>query len=320
MMTDPIADMLTRIRNAQLALHDAVDMPGSTPEGEHRRRCSRRRATSTDYERPRGPTSGPTCVIKLKYGPTGEPVIRGIAARLASPAGASTSTGRRSRGCSAAWASASSRPPQGVITGHEARAAGSAARSSAPSGEGRPSHEPHRTRPIPIPDGVTVELDGAEGRGEGPQGRARAHGRRAHPRSTARTTGPLVVTRPTDRGPHRALHGLTRAPGGQHGRGRHQRLRAPLEIVGVGYRAQLKGKNLVLTVGFSHPVDARAPRGHRRSSVADARRRSSCAGIDKQAVGQLAAKIRQVRPPEPYKGKGIRYEGEHVRRKAGKRA
>jgi large subunit ribosomal protein L6 len=130
--------------------------------------------------------------------------------------------------------------------------------------------------------------------------------------------GRIVVTRPTERGEDRALHGLTRSlvanmvQGVTHGFEKH------LELQGVGYRAQLKGTDLELAVGFSHPVTVK-PRAGITFEV-PAPNQIVVKGIDKQAVGQTAAEIRKVRPPEPYKGKGIRYRGEVVRRKVGKRA
>jgi large subunit ribosomal protein L6 len=128
----------------------------------------------------------------------------------------------------------------------------------------------------------------------------------------------LVVTRPTDRGPDRALHGLTRTLVANMVEGVTKGFEKRLEIQGVGYRAQLRGTDLELAVGYSHPVAYQAPAGISfdvpQPTVVIVK------GIDKQRVGQVAAEIRSVRPPEPYKGKGIRYSGEYVRRKVGKRA
>ena len=131
--------------------------------------------------------------------------------------------------------------------------------------------------------------------------------------------GAVLVTRPTDRGEHRALHGLTRSLISNMVVGVTEGFEKRLEIQGVGYRAQLKGKNLELALGYSHPVPIEAPDGHRvRGAVA--RPRSWSRGISKQLVGETAARIRKQRPPEPYKGKGIRYKDEYVARKVGKRA
>jgi large subunit ribosomal protein L6 len=130
--------------------------------------------------------------------------------------------------------------------------------------------------------------------------------------------GQIVVTRPTERGEDRALHGLTRSLVANMVQGVTQGFEKHLELHGVGYRAQLKGTELELAVGFSHPVTVK-PRAGITFEV-PAPNQIVVKGIDKQAVGQTAAEIRKVRPPEPYKGKGIRYQGEVVRRKVGKRA
>ena len=130
--------------------------------------------------------------------------------------------------------------------------------------------------------------------------------------------GQLVVTRPTERGEDRALHGLTRSLVANMVEGVTKGFSKTLEIQGVGYRASLRGTDLELNVGFSHPVVYKAPQGI--AFEVPAPNQVVVKGIDKQQVGQVAAEIRDVRPPEPYKGKGIRYEGEYVRRKVGKRA
>ena len=130
--------------------------------------------------------------------------------------------------------------------------------------------------------------------------------------------GQILVTRPTERGEDRALHGLTRSLVANMVQGVTQGFEKHLELHGVGYRAQLKGTDLELAVGFSHPVTIK-PRAGITFDV-PAPNQVIVKGIDKQVVGQTAAEIRKVRPPEPYKGKGIRYQGEVVRRKVGKRA
>jgi large subunit ribosomal protein L6 len=134
----------------------------------------------------------------------------------------------------------------------------------------------------------------------------------------AEQEGALVVSRPTDRGPHRALHGLSRSLVANMVHGVKDGFERRLEIVGVGYRAQLRGQALELAVGYSHPVTIQPPEGI--SFEVPAPTQVVVRGIDKQAVGEIAAQVRAVRPPEPYKGKGIRYAGEAVRRKVGKRA
>jgi large subunit ribosomal protein L6 len=130
--------------------------------------------------------------------------------------------------------------------------------------------------------------------------------------------GTILVARPTDRGPHRALHGLTRSLIANMVEGVTDGFEKRLEIQGVGYRAALKGKNLELALGFSHPVSIEAPEGI--EFEVPQQTEIIVRGIDKQLVGQVAADIRKRRPPEPYKGKGIRYRDEQVLRKVGKRA
>jgi large subunit ribosomal protein L6 len=130
--------------------------------------------------------------------------------------------------------------------------------------------------------------------------------------------GTLTVERPTDRGEHRALHGLTRSLIANMVEGVTDGFEKRLEIQGVGYRARLQGKALELSVGYSHSIAVTAPEGIEFEVPAPTQ--VIVRGIDKQLVGETAARIRRTRPPEPYKGKGIRYEGEHVRRKVGKRA
>ena len=130
--------------------------------------------------------------------------------------------------------------------------------------------------------------------------------------------GEIVVSRPTDRGEDRALHGLTRSLVANMVEGVTKGFEKALEIQGVGYRASMRGADLELNVGYSHPVVMKAPDGI--SFDVPVPTQVIVKGIDKQRVGQVAAEIRAVRPPEPYKGKGIRYAGEYVRRKVGKRA
>ncbi len=170
--------------------------------------------------------------------------------------------------------------------------------------------------PIPIPDGVTVDITGQKVVVTGPKGELRHTV--VEPIRVSQEDGQLVVTRPTDRGPHRALHGLSRSLVANMVMGVSAGFERQLEIVGVGYRAQLKGASLEMAVGFSHPVTIEPPEGV--SFEVPAPTQVIVRGIDKQAVGQIAAQIRAVRPPEPYKGKGVRYAGEAVRRKVGKRA
>ncbi len=169
-------------------------------------------------------------------------------------------------------------------------------------------------QPIPIPAAVQVTLDGLAITVKGPKGELR---REIHPEmQVAVDDGSIVVTRPSDRPNHRALHGLTRALLANMVTGVESGYSKTLEMQGVGYRVQQMGANIQLAVGFSHPVDVIAPDGI--TFEVEGNTNIFVRGIDKELVGQTAAEIRKVRPPEPYKGKGIRYEGEHVRRKAGK--
>jgi large subunit ribosomal protein L6 len=169
-------------------------------------------------------------------------------------------------------------------------------------------------KPIAVPKGVDVQLDGNTVRVKGPKGELK---QTFHPdMQIALSEGELLVTRPSDAKTHRALHGLTRALLANMVTGVTEGFRKPLEIVGVGYRAEKKGNSLVLNVGYSHVVDYPQPEGITITTPNPTT--VVIEGIDRQRVGQVAAEIRAVRPPEPYKGKGIRYQGEHVRRKAGK--
>jgi large subunit ribosomal protein L6 len=170
--------------------------------------------------------------------------------------------------------------------------------------------------PIPIPDGVDVQIEPGLVRVKGPKGQLQQSV--SPDLSFERDDSRLVVKRPTDRGEHRALHGLTRSLVNNMVEGVTNGFEKRLEIQGVGYRAQLKGNTLELALGFSHPVRLDAPEGI--DFEVPAPTQIIVRGIDKQAVGEIAARIRKFRPPEPYKGKGVRYAGEYVARKVGKRA
>ena len=171
-------------------------------------------------------------------------------------------------------------------------------------------------KPIPVPDGVTVEVKPGLVSVKGPKGELSQVV--STEMTVTRSNGDLTVERPTDRGEHRALHGLTRSLIANMVEGVTEGFETRLEIQGVGYRARLQGKALELSVGYSHPVSVAAPDGIEFEVPAPTQ--IVVRGIDKQLVGEIAARIRRSRPPEPYKGKGIRYAGEHVRRKVGKRA
>jgi large subunit ribosomal protein L6 len=169
--------------------------------------------------------------------------------------------------------------------------------------------------PIPLPEGVKVGIDGHRVSVKGPKGElSREFDAQIGIEAKDDT---LIVSRSSDKGPVRALHGLTRALLACMVEGVSEGFRKSLEIVGLGYRADVQGTDLVLQVGHSHPVRLAAPQGI-TLTVEKGDRIIHVDGIDKQLVGQVAANIRSVRAPEPYKGKGIRYVGEQVRRKAGK--
>ena len=177
-------------------------------------------------------------------------------------------------------------------------------------------------QPIPLPTGVTVMIEPSEVTVRGPKGELSERiPRDIKVEQTDSENGDgaqLVVTRPTDRGEHRALHGLTRSLVANMVTGVTAGFEKRLEIQGVGYRAQLRGRDLELALGYSHPVQVKAPDGIEFEVPQPTR--ITVRGASKQQVGEVAAYIRKQRKPEPYKGKGIRYEGEYVARKVGKRA
>ncbi len=169
--------------------------------------------------------------------------------------------------------------------------------------------------PVEIPAGVTVDLKGTNVRVKGPKGELQRTF--SNLIGISMETDRLVITRNSDLPAERALHGTTRAILANMVHGVSKGFEVVLEIEGVGYRAEMQGKNLALYVGYSHPVVVEPPAGI--TFEADAKTRQvKVLGFDKELVGQIAANIRKVRPPEPYHGKGIHYLGEHIRRKAGK--
>ena len=171
-------------------------------------------------------------------------------------------------------------------------------------------------KPIPVPSSVTVTVEPEVVRVAGPRGDLEE--RVSREIDVKQENGEILVTRPTDRAEHRALHGLTRSLVANMVEGVTTGFTKTLEIQGVGYRAQLKGRDLELALGYSHPVPIKAPEGIEFEVPQPTR--VIVKGNSKQQVGEIAAVIRKQRPPEPYKGKGIRYEGEYVARKVGKRA
>jgi large subunit ribosomal protein L6 len=171
-------------------------------------------------------------------------------------------------------------------------------------------------KPIAVPDGVTIDLKPGTVSVKGPKGELSEA--ISPDMKVSQSNGTLTVERHTDRGEHRALHGLTRSLIANMVSGVTDGYEKRLEIQGVGYRARLQGKALELSVGYSHPVSVSAPDGIEFEVPVPTQ--VVVRGIDKQLVGEIAARIRRTRPPEPYKGKGVRYAGEQVRRKVGKRA
>jgi len=168
--------------------------------------------------------------------------------------------------------------------------------------------------PVEVPSSVDLKIDGNTVMVKGPKGEL---SRKFHEKvSITLEDGTATVSREDDEREARALHGLSRALLANMVTGVAEGFRRELEIVGVGYRASLKGSDLELLLGFSHPVSVRAPEGI--TFEVPEPTKIAVIGIDKELVGQVAANIRKVRPPEPYKGKGVRFAGEHVRRKAGK--
>lgn len=169
-------------------------------------------------------------------------------------------------------------------------------------------------RPVPLPKGVTVTIEGQDVTVKGPKGELK---RTVHPEmQVTQENGELCVGRPSDAARHRALHGLTRTLLNNMVTGVVTGFSKQLEIQGVGYKAESMSDGIRLVVGYSHPVEYKAPAGVK--ILVENPTLVKVEGIDKEMVGHVAAELRGVRPPEPYKGKGIRYVGEHVRRKAGK--
>jgi large subunit ribosomal protein L6 len=174
-------------------------------------------------------------------------------------------------------------------------------------------------RPIPVPQGVDIQVADGKVVVKGPKGTL---SRPVHPDMALKIEdGTLTVERPSESNLHRSLHGLTRTLIANMVEGVHDGYVRTLDIYGVGYRAALSGKNLSLAVGFSHGIELAPPDGIEFEAGVEQATRTPfiiVKGIDKELVGQMAAQIRSLRPPEPYKGKGIRYRGEQIRRKAGK--
>jgi large subunit ribosomal protein L6 len=304
MLTDPIADMLNRIRNAIVAKQEVVPVPASKTKiaiAEVLRQegfIKEFEVVSEGVKR--------TIRLRLAYGGRKEPTISGLR-RVSKPGLRSTSrSGRSPR-----LRRAGHRHPldaDGVMTGQEAWRHRVGARSRM---SGRTRSVAHRSNAHRAAAEVEVRI---EGRGYG------GASRRAEPRLLAghgyRLGDGRSRCRPSDRPQHRSLHGLTRSLLANMVTGVSDGFTKVLELQGVGYRAQMQGAKLVLQVGYSKPVEVEPPEGI--TFVVEGTNRVLVQGINRELVGQVAADVRFVRPPEPYKGKGIRYQGERVRRKAGK--
>ena len=168
--------------------------------------------------------------------------------------------------------------------------------------------------PVPVPAGVTATIEGRDLTVTGPKGTLSIT--IAEPISIEEEDGSLIVKRPNDEGPSKAMHGLTRSLVNNMVVGVTEGYTKTLEIVGTGYRVTAKGTDLEFALGFSHPITVKAPEGI--TFAVETPNKFSVSGVDKQLVGETAANIRKLRKPEPYKGKGVRYENEVIRRKAGK--
>ena len=169
-------------------------------------------------------------------------------------------------------------------------------------------------KPVAVPKGVTVTLTGNTVKVKGPKGELE---RAIHPTMVVRQEGEsILVERPGDEPEHKALHGLSRTLVANMVEGVTKGFQKQLDIVGVGYKAETRPYGLQLALGYSHPIEYRAPKGIKLTAPAPTT--VVVDGADKEVVGQVAAEIRSLRPPEPYKGKGIKYQGEQIRRKAGK--
>lgn len=172
--------------------------------------------------------------------------------------------------------------------------------------------------PIEVPNGVEVNLANGELTVKGPKGELKMN---PHPNMKVEIAdGKITVTRPNEERENRALHGLTRTLIANMVKGVTDGFSKQLEIIGVGYKANVQGKKLVLNLGHSHPIDFQAPEGIEFSQDEKNKNLLTVSGIDKQLVGETAAKIRSFRKPEPYKGKGVKYVDEYIKRKAGKTA
>src|SRR3954464_12443319 len=319
-MTDPVADFLTRVRNGLHADRDDVEMPASNFKAEIAR-ILQEQGYIEAYE-VEAARVGRVLRVTLKYTEDRKPVIQGIQ-RVSKPGRreyVEAGTIPKVQGGMGTTIVSTSR---GVMTGPDARRAGVGGgprggprrRGRGGGGEGLVMSRIGR-QPVSVPDGVEINIEPELVSVKGPKGELAE--RKSREIDVKQEDGQIVVTRPTDRGDHRALHGLTRSLIANMVEGVTNGFEKRLEIQGVGYRANLQGNKLVLALGYSHPVELDAPDGV--DFEVPQPTRIVVRGISKQVVGEVAANIRKQRPPEPYKGKGIRYEGEYVQRKVGKRA
>ena len=311
-ITDPIADMLTRIRNANSAKHDTVDIPAS-----NMKKAIAQILVDEGYiKNYKLIEDGKQGVIRvtLKYGEGKSQVITGLR-RVSKPGLRIYSNVEEMpkvmKGLGVAIVSTS----KGIMTDREARKQNVGGEVLAFIWEGGTVRMSRiGLKPITIPAGVDVNVNGATVTVKGPNGTLSMD---AHQNMTVSVEGSeIIVSRPNDAKENRSLHGLTRTLIHNMVVGVTEGFKKNLEVNGVGYRVQMQGNKLVMNLGFSHQVTMEAPEGIKvECPSANA---IVISGADKQMVGQFAAQVREKRPPEPYKGKGIKYAEEHIRRKEGK--
>ncbi len=312
-MTDPIADFLTRLRNANSAYHDEVTLPHSKIKANIAE-ILKKEGYISDY-RTEDARVGKSLVVQLKYGPSRERSIAGLR-RVSKPGlrvyAKSTNLPRVLGGLGVAIISTSS----GLLTDRQAARQRRGRRSPRLRVvRGTKNMSRIGKQPVLVPAGVDVTIDGRNVSVKGPKGTLTLDV--AEPITVERNDdGAIVVSRPDDERRSRSLHGLSRTLVANLVTGVTEGYTRKMEIFGVGYRVQLKGSNLEFALGYSHPVVIEAPEGI--TFAVETPTKFSITGIDKQKVGQISAVIRRLRRPDPYKGKGVRYEGEQIRRKVGK--